>query len=511
MIRFAVLLGLAGLISPNLSKAALPFGGSFMNFERNSTPEFIERELNDMKAAGMDTVIVVASGQLVGPESSTACASNEVVSALYQSSYFSGSSGKIDALMAKAAERNMKVFVGSLQTSGPWDSPHLRACNRKVVEELNAAFGQPTFAGMYFAQEIWMNSYAYLHSSSPAPAALFNFRADTRSVNSQLKVLIAPYFKKDSVGGVGGMTPGQASVGLNMIIDDTGVDIVAPQDGIGSEQGAPPLSEIGLYYEAMRNELRPGTELWTDLETFSFNPNVNNDKYPPAPISRIAAQVSAQQPFVSKIITWMFGRDMSPRSTFYPVLSGQLFRDYLNYYSGVSFIRVPYSYYSDNNEQNLYSCSIPNPSYPDPASNKFKDLIGGEYQAPNYSNWVGYNQNDGGFTGTLATRKVSLDLGQVRFPKKVRIQFLSETNSGIYFPERLVVTGTTVNSPQAFWGSRGQFINCEMSGIETCFIESQSFMADWIEVNLTGEATQYLNISLNFTNWMFIGEIEVLE
>jgi hypothetical protein len=109
------------------------------------------------------------------------------------------------------------------------------------------------------------------------------------------------------------------------------LDILMPQDGIGAENGAPSISDLPSYYDAMAAATQTAgthTVLWDTLETFTAVSGVSGEQYPPADVTRIQRQISAVRPYVSSYVSWIFGDDMSPQATYYPLEATELYRQY---------------------------------------------------------------------------------------------------------------------------------------------------------------------------------------
>ena len=394
---------LASALTLSLAFAQYPIGGSFLNFERTLAEGGLAYELDSMKAVNATVIVVVAIGQFVGPDAGTICSASDISGLSYKSSRFGVGTEKLGLLMSLAETRDMQVFIGSLQTQGAWDSPRLRACNKAVNEELyNRYLGTTSHAGFYYAQEIFLNSFLWYNDITSVKNALSLFIADLAQVAPGKLVLAAPYFKKDIFDGTSGLTPHFAGVAIRWLMDQTGLKLVAPQDGVGSQQGAPPLSETAAYYNSMKSVLNSGETLWSVLETFEFSSSVNQDKYPPAGMARIAQQVTAEQSQVSRILTWMFGRDMSPQSTYYPIEASQLLMDYKTQYGGtVRLQRIPFTY--------LYGLGhAPSSSYSDSSFSLLSNRVGGGHGATN-GEWVGFSDVE---DSNVAT--VTLIFGQNR-------------------------------------------------------------------------------------------------
>jgi len=485
--------------------AQFPVRGSFMNFERGLSDAEWALELDSMKTIGMNEVIVLSAGQFSGSDTGTTCSAADISSLWYSSPALgSGYPNKIGLLMSLAQARGMQVRVGTLQTSGASNSPHLRACNKLVAQEMNSLFGNTgALSGFYWTIEIWLNSTLWYAQYSSEIPALSGFVTDAAQVALGKTVMAAPYFKKDAIANTPGMTATQTGEALRQFIVGSGIKLVAPQDGIGAQAGAPPLTEIGSYYSAMSTVASAnGATLWTTLETFVNNGGDQNH-YPSATISRIVQQVNAEAPYVSGMISWMFGRDMSVQATYFPIAASQLYMDYQSTYNSSvpRWQKVPFSY--------LYLSSLgvlksPSSAYPDPSLNKLNDGLGGGYGLDN-SVWVGFSDAD---DGNLASVSI-YPYGGWSYVTKIRVMVRSEKTSWIVFPQQ------TIAWANAWVGGVYQLV---LLGIKYAPLpDSDGFSVGWVEMSvLDGSLFSFMPISsfyidFHHIGWLFLGEIEVYQ
>ena len=71
-------------------------------------------------------------------------------------------------------------------------------------------------------------------------------------------------------------------------------------------------------------------QFWTTAETFeaAVRGTESANGWQPAPVSRINRQIAAEAPYVSQIIQFMYGWDMSPEATYTPVEADTLLAQY---------------------------------------------------------------------------------------------------------------------------------------------------------------------------------------
>jgi hypothetical protein len=90
---------------------------------------------------------------------------------------------------------------------------------------------------------------------------------------------------------------------------------------------------------ALEASIASGTvQLWTTTETFqaAVTGTESANGWQPAPVSRIRQQIAAEAPYVSQIIQFMYGWDMSPEATYTPVEADTLLAQYSREGSGAT-------------------------------------------------------------------------------------------------------------------------------------------------------------------------------
>jgi hypothetical protein len=280
-----------------------------------------------------------------------------------------------------------------------------------------------------------------------------------------------------------------------MLVAGSRVDIVAPQDGAGARAGAPAVSELGDYYSGMRAALgtpiASGTvQLWTTTETFedAVTRTKSANGWQPAPVSRITQQIAAEAPYASQMIQFMYGWDMSPEATYTPVEADALLGQFSGDGSRVtSLVRGTVS----------YSIS-PSLRYPDTVPSKLTNGTGGGFRQSLGADWVGFA---GDPTGAVT---VTVDLGGPRRFTGVRTLFAGSTRSGIYFPQRVEVEYSRDGGVS--WSSFGSPVNQNV-GIDTPLL----YAVGWVDAtNPIQIIASEVRVTVNFYEWLFIGEIEVM-
>lgn len=219
----------------------------------------------------------------------------------------------VNLSLAQAEEKGIKVWLG-LAANDDWfryyanDEKWLTqevSLNKKVMQELWQRYGgsyKDTISGFY----IWLeldNVHFQNNIKQDRMALAFREISEEAHRTTGKPVMIAPYFAQDR---------GQDAVGYaNMwgnILKTAPIDIIALQDGYGG--GNVSETEIRSRLAALKKkikEVRPQTELWSDLETFTSD-------FEAAPIPRVISQIKAEQDFVSNFTSFSFNHYDSPNN-----------------------------------------------------------------------------------------------------------------------------------------------------------------------------------------------------
>ncbi len=516
MKKLIAVLSLLAIAQMGFAQQTTTLKESFIMVDRNLTRAGWVDEFTAMKNIGMTTGILISVGQLDGSAGVAGgpCTSLSTTGLLYPSSLVSLVPDRLEDILSAADAVGLQIRVGSLQTHGTWtdgtEFNALRSCNLAVMTEIKNRYGShPSLSAPYWTQEIWLNWVKY-YSTSGQPyygsTQLHQFITDMTTVDPTWKVLVAPVFKKTGVDAMPGLTVADTQNALDTFLTDSGAQLVAPQDGIGAGDGAPPIEEIGGYYQGMKSiALSHGTELWSTLETFTNSGNDQN-KYPPAPIGRIIQQINAEGPFVTGQISWIFGHDMSPQATYYPVQASHLYMDYQSYVSSLPRpVKIPFLY---GYQTATLDDTLPSSSYPDPSNTKLTDGTGGGFGSDGTDSVGSLDSEDGNHLNLLTI------FDQTRAISRVRILFRSELASWIELPQVVTLRGrtssirlTTTLDVAAF---RGTIENTMTQVVNT--ENTSDFSVHWVDIDIpTGliNGVRYLYIEISHVGWLLIDEVEI--
>lgn len=215
--------------------------------------------------------------------------------------------------LAQADKKGIKVWLG-LTANDDWFRyyandekwlAHEVSLNKNIVQELWQRYGDnygDTIAGFYIWMEVDNVHFQNSIKQNRIATAYKEIAEEVHQVTGK-PVMIAPYFTQKR---------GQdASNYANMwgnILKTAPIDIIALQDGFGGGNGS--VTEIGKWLAALKTkitEVRPQTELWSDLETFTPD-------FLPAPIQRVISQINAERSFVSNFTSFSFNHYDSPNN-----------------------------------------------------------------------------------------------------------------------------------------------------------------------------------------------------
>lgn len=203
----------------------------------------------------------------------------------------------IGELLSAADEYGIKVFV-SCGFFGNWRKPAenmvsaaVRERAFKAMEQLWQKYGShSSFYGWYFPDETciighfgkkfinYVNAYS-AHAAKIAPGT---------------KTLIAPFGTKLAITGKKYVRE----------LKELNVDYVAYQDEVGVKKSSP--QQTARYFRRLKkaHDKAQKSEIWADIELFTFEGVVYRSALIPAPIERIERQLEAVAPYVKEILCY---------------------------------------------------------------------------------------------------------------------------------------------------------------------------------------------------------------
>jgi hypothetical protein len=227
--------------------------------------------------------------------------------------------------LKEAKKKGMKVWLG-LNWSDDWYKHYANdekwlanevSLNKAIVRELWQQYGNTygnTIAGFYLPMEVDNVNFQDGEKQQRIAGA---YKEITEAIHSTTAkpVMVAPYFNQTT-----GLDAFNYAAMWGNILKVAPIDVIALQDGIGC--GHASVSTIGTWLAALGTkirEVRPTTQLWSDLETFT-------PEFMPAPMDRVISQINAERHYVIKFTSFSFTHYDSPSSG-----QVELFRQYKEY------------------------------------------------------------------------------------------------------------------------------------------------------------------------------------
>ncbi len=289
---------------------------------QNWGPEEWEQDFRHMKAAGIDTVILIRCGYrrfITYP-------SNYL---MQQHGCFRPPVDLVELFLSLAGKYGMQFYFGLYDSGVYWDTGNLQHeidANRFVIDEVWQRYGHfPAFKGWYLSMEI----------SRKTIGATEAFRAmglQCKGVSSGLPTFISPWIdgKKAVMAASADLTKTDAvSVGehereWNEIFHGMqgAVDAVAFQDGHID------YTELDTFFTVNKKLAdRYGLQCWTNAESFDRDMPI---KFLPIKWEKLRLKLeAARRCGYDKAITFEFPHFMSPQSAY--VQAHHLYNRYLEY------------------------------------------------------------------------------------------------------------------------------------------------------------------------------------
>lgn len=178
-------------------------------------------------------------------------------------------------------------FGGTSQAAIDW--------HKKVSDEIYARYGhERSFAGWYTASEIGIYDCKVSEDQVLFVRALADY---WRTITPKLPSIASPYWRGDM----------KKDDELVKRMAQTGVDIIAYQDGVGFTTEYAPIDPArnAQVFETLRwVHDQIGITLWANTELFRFENDIHFQPLLPGPFSRIRTQIQQAAPFVDRIVAY---------------------------------------------------------------------------------------------------------------------------------------------------------------------------------------------------------------
>ena len=203
----------------------------------------------------------------------------------------------VGALLTAADEHGIKVFV-SCGFYGNWQKPadnmksqSVRKKAFKAMRELYAKYGShPSFYGWYFPDETCILG----HFGKSFIKYVNDYSAETQKIAPGTKTLIAPFGTKIAV----------TDAKFVRQLKEMNVDYIAYQDEVGVKKSTP--KQTARYFKRLKkaHDKAGKSELWADIELFTFEGAVYRSALIPAGAQRIAKQIESVAPYAEEILCY---------------------------------------------------------------------------------------------------------------------------------------------------------------------------------------------------------------
>lgn len=289
---------------------------------QNWGPKEWDRDFAYMKAAGIDTVILIRSGYRYFLS--------------YPSTYLQKKLGcyapSVDLvkLYLELSDKYGMTFYFGLYDSGKyWDTGdmnHEIDVNRYVIDEVWKKYGHyKSFGGWYLSMEI-------SRKTKGAASAFKTLGKQCKEVSNGLPTLISPWIDGEkAIMATSGKLSKEESISLrehevewSEIFDEIkeSVDAVAFQDGHIGYHELPDFLEVN---KKMADKF--GLQCWTNAESFDRDMPI---KFMPIKFDKLKLKLEAAEKVgYDKAITFEFSHFMSPQSAY--LQAGHLFNRYMEY------------------------------------------------------------------------------------------------------------------------------------------------------------------------------------
>lgn len=238
----------------------------------------------------------------------------------------------VETSLKEAKKQGIKVWLG-LNSNDDWSKYYANnekwlttevSLSKAIAQELWSRYGAKygdTIAGFYLPMEV---DNVHFQNKEKQKRIAEAYLQITEEIHHMAKkpVMIAPFFNQKK-----GLDASKYADMWGNILRVAPIDVIALQDGIGCDHAS--VDTIGKWLSVLEKkmkEVRPATELWSDLETYSSG-------FVSAPIERVIRQVNAERNYVKKFTSFSFNHYDSPNN-------GQ-FEEFYQYKQYVDSLTIP--------------------------------------------------------------------------------------------------------------------------------------------------------------------------
>ncbi|MCX4259220.1 MAG: DUF4434 domain-containing protein [Muribaculaceae bacterium] len=308
----------------------LPITGTFIDEISHDIPHqnWGEKEwdadFRNMKAIGIDTVIMIRSGYrkfITYPSPY-----------LLKQGCYMPSVDLVDLYLRLARKYGMKFYFGLYDSGKYWDSGDMSVeveSNRHVIDEVWEMYGErykDSFGGWYISGEISRSTKGVIR-------AFHDMGKQCKDVSGGLPTFISPWIdgKKAVWAGSGDLTKEQAvSVAEHeREWDEIFAGIHDVVDACAFQDGHIDYDELDAFFEVNKRLAdKYGMQCWTNAESFDRDMPI---KFLPIKFDKLRMKLeAAKRAGYDKAITFEFSHFMSPQSAY--LQAGHLYDRYKEYF-----------------------------------------------------------------------------------------------------------------------------------------------------------------------------------
>jgi chitodextrinase len=237
----------------------------------------------------------------------------------------STSTDVVSRLLTAADTAGVKEYLGlgtdndwwtNYANNTTWLSSQATAADA-LADDLYSKYSSHTsLSGWYIPFEV--DNWNFLTSTTWSNMATFLSTVATHlhTLSPGLPVIIAPFFNTS-----GGQTSSQWTTMWESILANAPIDVLALQDGVGD--GHATTAQLSTWFSATQTAITtssPSTALWSDSDTY-------NPDFTPMSISNVVADLDAEAPYVSNILSFSYDHYDSPSQV--PSAYDATYRGYL--------------------------------------------------------------------------------------------------------------------------------------------------------------------------------------
>jgi len=294
---------------------------------QNWGPTEWARDFQHMKAAGIDTVIVIRSGY------------RRFIT--YPSDYLINEQGcyappvdLIELFLTLADKHQMNFYFGLYDSGRYWDTGNMQHeidANRYVIDEVWAHYGHhPSFRGWYLSMEI-------SRKTQGAVDAFHTLGKQCKDVSGGLPTFISPW-----IDGKKAVMAAQSSLTKSDVVslqeherewDELFAGMQGAVDAVAFQDGHIDYHELEDFFRINKKLAdKYGMQCWTNAESFDRDMPI---KFLPIKFEKLRLKLeAARKAGYDKAITFEFSHFMSPQSM-YPS-AHHLYDRYLDYINNLS-------------------------------------------------------------------------------------------------------------------------------------------------------------------------------